>query len=233
MTESTDHSGYPAQTQLDLEMSELRIQLKKARRSAMKDALEAGFAFYLLGAICVGIYSYLRGLREPDVESLFLGLLVGILILCGIIYFVADDERSSLRLQRERLLSRKRVLQAFQETSVLSQKDQGPASYFDSLVRINVENLAAYYGLVKVQTDKSFAVSVIMGIAGFILIAFGLLSHESTTTVASASGVITEFIAAVFFYLYNRTVRQMKEYHDTLISAQTPAHTPGPTPPAG
>ncbi len=59
-----------------------------------------------------------------------------------------------------------------------------------------------------------------VGIAGFGLIAFGLASRQNTATVAAASGIITEFIAAVFFYLYNRTVRQMKEYHDTLIFVQ-------------
>jgi Cyanobacterial TRADD-N associated 2-Transmembrane domain len=38
--------------------------------------------------------------------------------------------------------------------------------------------------------------------------------------ISTGAGVVTEFIAAVFFYLYNRTVRQMKEYHDSLLSVQ-------------
>jgi hypothetical protein len=37
---------------------------------------------------------------------------------------------------------------------------------------------------------------------------------------ATASGVIVEFISGVFFVLYNRTVRQLKEYHDSLLNVQ-------------
>jgi hypothetical protein len=46
-------------------------------------------------------------------------------------------------------------------------------SYFDSLVQINVENLASYYALVKIQTEKSFLVSIISGVIGFALITEG------------------------------------------------------------
>jgi hypothetical protein len=38
--------------------------------------------------------------------------------------------------------------------------------------------------------------------------------------VATASGVVVEFISGVFFYLYNRTVRQLKDYHDSLLDVQ-------------
>ena len=40
------------------------------------------------------------------------------------------------------------------------------------------------------------------------------------STISAASGIITEFISSIFFYLYNRTVRQLKEYHDSLIAVQ-------------
>jgi hypothetical protein len=40
------------------------------------------------------------------------------------------------------------------------------------------------------------------------------------TYISTGAGVVTEFIAAVFFYLYNRTVRQMKDYHDSLLDVQ-------------
>ena len=65
------------------------------------------------------------------------------------------------------------------------------------------------------------------GVAGFILICVGLtLGFTSTTNsqilvfISTGSGIVTEFIAAIFFYLYNRTVRQMKGYHDSLLNVQ-------------
>jgi hypothetical protein len=51
----------------------------------------------------------------------------------------------------------------------------------------------------------------------------GLMASPNTQFVAylaAGSGVVVEFITGVFFYLYNRTVQQLKEYHDSLISAQ-------------
>jgi hypothetical protein len=38
--------------------------------------------------------------------------------------------------------------------------------------------------------------------------------------VATASGTLGEFIAAVFFYLYNRTITKMGEYHQKLVLTQ-------------
>jgi hypothetical protein len=123
----------------------------------------------------------------------------------------------------EELKAKRRVLLALSAGPMTTK----PPSYFERLVNINVENLAAYYALVKIHTDKSFHVSLAVGIIGFGLIAIGLalaLRNEQRTMVisyiATGSGVITEFIAAVFFYLYNRTVQQMKGYHDSLLSVQ-------------
>lgn len=100
--------------------------------------------------------------------------------------------------------------------------------YFDRLVTINVDNLAAYYSLVKEQTDKSFQVSVVVGVVGFVLIAVGLVAGfvvpaqdgPAIAYLATGSGVVTEFIAGIFFFLYNRTVAQMKGYHDSLLQVQ-------------
>lgn len=105
--------------------------------------------------------------------------------------------------------------------------DDESSEYFQRLVNINVENLSAYYFTVKSHANKSFLASLFVGIAGFVMIGFGIsktLSGSNNSialaTLSGLSGVITEFISAVFFYLYNRTVIQMKEYHDSLLAVQ-------------
>jgi hypothetical protein len=104
---------------------------------------------------------------------------------------------------------------------------QPQLSYFDNLVEINVSNLAEYYGLVKSHTSNSFQAALGTGLVGFGLIVVGLIfsffntpTAERFALISTASGIITEFIAAIFFYLYNRTVRQLKDYHDSLLSVQ-------------
>ena len=38
--------------------------------------------------------------------------------------------------------------------------------------------------------------------------------------ITCATGVIIEFISSIFFYLYNRTVASMGNYHDKLVLSQ-------------
>lgn len=99
--------------------------------------------------------------------------------------------------------------------------------YFDRLVDINVDNLGRYYGLVKDHTDNSFRATLWVGIVGFLFILIGLTvgifagaDRRYVAYTSAAAGVLTEFIAAIFFYLYNKTVAQLKDYHDSLLSVQ-------------
>jgi len=100
-------------------------------------------------------------------------------------------------------------------------------SYLDSLVRINVENLAAFYALVKGHTDKSHKVALRVCAFGFFLMLVGLAvgfinisSPPIGSYIATASGVITEIIAGAFFSAYNRNSRQIKGYYDSLLTEQ-------------
>jgi diacylglycerol kinase len=103
-------------------------------------------------------------------------------------------------------------------------KDDG--KYFVKLVEININNLSEYYLLVKSQANLSFLTSIGAGISGFLLICIGLIlgfdneNNIEISYLATTSGILTEFIATTFFYLYNKTVRQLKEYHDSLIDVQ-------------
>jgi hypothetical protein len=118
----------------------------------------------------------------------------------------------------EKISTIKRIYLGFPDT-------ENKPEYFDSLVKINVENLAAYYSLVKTHTSQSFKVSLLISIIGFILIVTGLIigfkyDDKIIGYIASGTGIVTEFISSVLFYLYNKTVRQLKEYHDSLINVQ-------------
>jgi hypothetical protein len=63
---------------------------------------------------------------------------------------------------------------------------------------------------------------------GFGFIMFGLYigfeDKDNLTNnlayLSAASGIIIEFISGVFFFLYNKTVRELKEYHNSLLDVQ-------------
>lgn len=103
---------------------------------------------------------------------------------------------------------------------------ENESAYFESLVNINIRNLEEYYELVKTSNKSSFYVSLGMSLLGTILIASGLVTSylnkeiQNISYIATASGVLIEIISALLFYLYNRTIIQLKGYHDSLLDVQ-------------
>jgi len=214
-------------TKLDLDIAKAESDIN-AQQSRNRIRLILGLVMAVVITILfyfIGDTLFVSSQMKNPVFLLSIGISYGLLII-GSLYFTQQSRMSNLRADLDLLNARKRIL--FQFESV----DKTPAetasvSYFDSLVRINVENLAAYYSLVKVHTDNSFRVSLVAGIIGFVLITMGLVigfvndsRAEILAYISSGSGVVMEFIAGVFFYLYNKTIIRLKEYHDSLLAVQ-------------
>jgi hypothetical protein len=101
------------------------------------------------------------------------------------------------------------------------------SSYFDELVRINVNNLEAYYVMVKTHAGMSFSASLLVGVLGFLLVSSGLIigffvgpSQQFVSYISAGAGLILEIIAGGLFNLHSKTIRQLKDYHDSLLSGQ-------------
>ena len=101
---------------------------------------------------------------------------------------------------------------------------------FKYVLLINISALEGYVAQTRIQAAQSFRLSQIVAIIGFILIAVGVgmgiyLSINGKETLdiaylASAAGILTEFISGVFFYLYNKTLQQINRFHDKLVAMQ-------------
>lgn len=61
------------------------------------------------------------------------------------------------------------------------------------------------------MTSKNIAIFLS---ASIIAMFFDVTNPAYASTV---SGIITEFIAAIFFYLYNKTVSSMSKYYNKLV----------------
>jgi hypothetical protein len=101
-----------------------------------------------------------------------------VLLAYGTLFFFGwwayvSSRIASLRAERDGLSARKRILNRLLPSSL--DPTQAEPSYFDRLVGINVDNLAAYYALVKLHTDKSFVVATAAGVVGFVLVVTGLV----------------------------------------------------------
>ena len=96
--------------------------------------------------------------------------------------------------------------------------------FFTKLVNINFKYLDKYYLQTQVQADRSFYFAIIAAMISLAMVIFGIglmyRGEAKPAYVSAGAGILGEFIAAVFFYLYNRTVLRMSEYHHKLVLTQ-------------
>lgn len=129
----------------------------------------------------------------------------------------SDPEKH--RVEIEKTESLKRVYFGFLDAD-------SDEKYFDQLVKINIENLGDYYSLVRIHTGHIFRASLVVSLIGFALISAGLAISflkdglRNVTYLATASEIIVEVVAGTMFYMYGKTVRQLKSYHDSLLNVQ-------------
>jgi len=156
--------------------------------------------------------------------TVFAGLLLEFyyFIIWGIIRMVYINRLSSILIKLSNFESKQ--IQESIETN-----------FFTKLVQLNFKYLDKYYLQTQIQADKSFGLCLFAALFALVIIAVGIVlmflsaydknilagdSVKLSSYVVTASGVLSEFIAAVFFYLYNQTILKMSEYHQKLVLTQ-------------
>ena len=88
----------------------------------------------------------------------------------------------------------------------------------------NVRESTEYYIISKRQANKSFilaTVSCVLGvfiyICGFLIVAF---LDKNITILTTISGTVVELIAGLSFWMYNKSLKQLNEYHRRLSSTE-------------
>lgn len=214
--------------ELDIKVSEIEARLTRTRKT--RNSLVIGSILIVtIAGLVVGFFRddlFRSSLFKPNNGQIVVTTLAGLIFFPVYFSIGLGINMTSRQREYDQLISRRRVLASLSPKR-FQQEETIESSYFERLVQINVTNLAEYYAMVKVHTDNSFKVSIVAGATGFALIILGAIigfsNNAETKTIAyisSGAGIITEFISSVFFYLYNRTVRQLKDYHDSLIDVQ-------------
>ncbi len=141
-------------------LAEIESAISKAKGS-FKENLKNVWIYGAIMLICAILitFNYTNILNVPT-------WIIVILWIIGIFFGLAilGTDLNKIKAEIERNESIKNVFLGLPEPSTDTNR------YFDKLVKINVENLAAYYTLVKVHTSQSFRVSLMVGIIGFLLL---------------------------------------------------------------
>lgn len=146
--------------------------------------------------------------------SLFISIFASILTMIFLYsYFTYLIELMSNKYQR--------IILEY-ETSHL--QEELKEDIFQNSIEMSYKYLDQYYLQIREHAQKGFFVTIFVSIVGAILVAIGIilmfLDKTNPSYITAAAGVITEFISAVFFYLYNKTITSMSNYHNKLILSQ-------------
>lgn len=173
--------------------------------------------FFLLGFGSMGFNPYPS---DDEAHTTFIGAMAfvgagaGIALYAGFVMVMRRMLRSSKR-QIEFQLLKARAEQL---------KESIEEDFFTKLVKINFRYIDQYYYQTQQQANKSFRLSAVAATVGFGIVIVGIVMMfwgiAQPAYVTTAVGLISEFVSAVFFYLYNRTILKMGEYHEKLVLTQ-------------
>jgi hypothetical protein len=103
---------------------------------------------------------------------------------------------------------------------------------FKYVYLINNASVEKYVNQSRGQAEVSFALSRRVAIAGFTLLVLSIgiglgseVTHHSVSIayLSGIGGVLTEFIAGVFFWIYNRTLQQINLFYQGMMKQQQDA----------
>lgn len=153
-------------------------------------------------------------INNVSVLGIVFSVIMGILAGCALgIYIYMTFELQAIHL-------RSKIF----EYELNNMQDKIEDDIFENSLKMSYKYLDQYYLQTKEQAQKGFFVTVSIAVLGALLIFVGIAAmffeKVEPSYITCASGVITEFIAAIFFYLYNKTVSSMSRYHNKLVLSQ-------------
>lgn len=201
------------------------IALIKKRREHIQQQLKFfEFTWYgwLISSILGAVFMYMAKLPDirdyTETSRVFLNLFLGAFIanftygyFWGAFRFMLNNRLRSIEME---------LIKAGADELQESIEE----NFFTKLVQINFKYLDQYYLQTQEQADKSFRLSATAAVTGLLIIVSGItmmyFGRTEPAYVTTSAGVLSEFIAAVFFYLYNRTILKMSQYHQKLVLTQ-------------
>lgn len=145
------------------------------------------------------------------------GFVVLISILGGVGLGVVVVLYLFMLLEMRESVIRRRILE-YEAENIQSEVQE---DIFENSIKMSYKYLDQYYLQTRTQAQNGFYITVGVSVSGAILIGIGIVAlfmeKIGPSYITCASGLITEFIAAIFFYLYNKTIISMSKYHNKLV----------------
>lgn len=211
-------------------MSDPSIKVLKKQKEYLEQKLDSfnfstvWFVGIAIGSILIGYalssmidykkYETFSQLLERRSTSMIFTACLGIIFYGYLISIMRNSYQSKLRIIEYKLIQL--------DSEELQEKID--ENFFTKLVKINFKYIDQYFLQTQEQANKSFRLVSSASITGLVILLIGVfmmfLEITKSAYVTTAAGVISQFIAAIFFYLYNKTVLKMSQYHQKLVITQ-------------
>lgn len=184
------------------------LELQQKKSGKMLKLISAVIA---LVSVLVSLIYFCDWFYEISLSNVIASLSIGLLVTAFFNLFLQlHIEMKEYDLQRKIL-----------EYEAEHIKENVEEDIFENSIKMSYKYLDQYYLQTREQAQKGFLVTVCVAVFGALLIGVGIvamfLEFIQPSIITCAAGVLTEFIAAVFFYLYNRTISSMSMYHNKLV----------------
>lgn len=205
--ESADYSKY---IENEVEYKKAQGKLKALQRMRSWKIMLLFFVFFTL-CLSFSFFFFFFDLYSFNFKTVSLSIMAGgLLSIFIIVYF-----RIIIELTENGL--RNKIIQ-YEAENIKKEMDE---DIFENSIRMSYKYLDQYYLQTKEQAQNGFLATLLVAGFGAVLIIGGVfamfLGHIEPSYITCAAGVIIEFVSAVFFYLYSKTVSSMGKYHNKLV----------------
>lgn len=213
--EMMENSAALPQADSEREVKSLRERLRETERRRRSVAFFAVIVlpFVLSAVLICFVYSLIWDYAPVSdyILSAAVGLVLGLLFYLFVVLILMAKE-SAIRHE------------LIENETVTVQNALPDSDAYNNLIKLSFKYLDQYYQQTREHAQRGFIATMLVSIFGAVLIMAGIvamfLGFTESATVTSASGIISQFISAVFFYFYNKTVAGMSKYHNKLVMAQ-------------
>ena len=196
------------ENEADYRKAKARLEVLQRKRSWKTMLLF--FLFFMLCLTMLFFWTFFD-MYSFNFQSILLSLFAGGMVSAFLIVYM----RLIFEMSESRIRSK---IIAYEAANI---KDDVVEDIFENSIRMSYKYLDQYYLQTKEQAQKGFLATMLVAGFGALLIAGGIIAMYfgvvEPSFITCGAGVITEFISAVFFYLYNKTVSSMSKYHNKLV----------------
>lgn len=176
------------------------------------------YIFYVMFYDSIPIGSYIvLGNTQPYIN--YFALIVSIVLSALISSFIFVLFYTLIKSKEGKLRRNKNEYEL-----VMNIQEDIDDDIFTNSIKMSYKYLDQYYSQTREHAQQGFRITIAIAIFGAVLIAFGIILMFFKTVkpsyVTCAAGVLTEFISSIFFYLYNKTIISMRNYHNKLVLSQ-------------